>query len=93
MDLNIHTEEVTTVRELEPGTYYVNVGTYRHTNPNRIAGCIRVRTDDPFNSKTIHGSKVASFPSTKVHPVEVIATSFKEADLYQVNFAGEVGDE
>ena len=91
MDLNIHTEEVTTVRELSPGDFYVNVGTYRHTRADRIGGCIRVRTDDPFNSKTIHGSKVVSFPSTKVHPVDVIATSFKEADLYGVNFTGKVG--
>lgn len=88
VDLNIQTETTTTVRELEPGTYYVNVGTYRNTSLNRIAGCIRVKTEDPFNSTTIHGSRVRSFPSEKVHPVEIKATSFKEAEIYGVNFAG-----
>ena len=91
MDLNIHREVTTTVRELEPGDFFIRAGRVRKYGGFKAVQHLRVRTEDPFNSHTIHGSNVRTFPSDKVHPVEIIPTTLKEAEIYGVKISKGAG--
>lgn len=70
IDLDIKTDEPTTVRELEPGQHFITLG---HLRRGKVTPYnVRVRTDDPYNSLTFLGSRVSTFPSERVFPVKVI---------------------
>lgn len=71
IDINVDDRKTTTIRELAPGQWYVRTALFRRHGPKEMVKLVRRRMDDPFISETIFGSKVASFPSDKVHPCEV----------------------
>jgi len=65
--MEIRREEVTTVKELAEGALFITLVSYRRGG--RLIHQIRRRTHDPFNSLTLFGARVSSFPSERVHPV------------------------
>jgi hypothetical protein len=70
-NIEVHNDEVLTVKELEPGRLYITVTSFRRGG--RLVHQIRRRTDDPFRSLTYFGARVSSFPSEKVHPVDELS--------------------
>lgn len=74
-DIDIKTNITTTIRELKPGDHYITLTKWRKHGATNLSHDVLVRTEDPFISLTYFGSKVTSFPSEKVHPVEVLERS------------------
>lgn len=72
MDLNIKTDIVTTVRELEQGDHYITLTQFRKYGARFAVENVKIRTADPFVSKTLLGTTIRSYPSEKVHPVQII---------------------
>lgn len=72
MDILVKSNVVTTVREISEGEYYITLTTLRKYGERGVIENVRKRGKDPFVSTTILGSRVHSYPSEKVHPVELI---------------------
>ena len=71
VDLEIHEDVVTTIRELEPGQYYITTMLMR--KGGKLRYLIRKRGDTPFKATTLFGSRCQSTPSQKVHPVTILS--------------------
>lgn len=74
MNINIFEAKLTTVRELELGEWFITRTRFRHPR-GPIVDNIRKRTSDPFVSLTYYGSKVTTFPSDPVFPLEISVNS------------------
>lgn len=68
-DLEIHDDTITTIREIEPGDWYILVRRLRQGG--KILDGLRQRTENNFKALTIRGSIVIIFPSDRCHPVTI----------------------
>jgi hypothetical protein len=72
MNLKIIKDRVTTIRELSPGTHFIQMGHFRSAiSEEDITYHVRLRTDDPYRSRTLLGTRIRTFPSEKAFAVEV----------------------
>lgn len=71
-DVDIDTTTQTTIRELEPGDYFMPIRLLRRYGVNRMSWTVRKRTDNPFRSETVLGTTINTYPSDRVHPVRLV---------------------
>lgn len=70
VDLEIDEELPMQVRDLEPGQMYIRLGHFISQRED-WHNVIRRRTEDPYRSETVLGSRVIAFPSERVFPVNI----------------------
>jgi len=72
MNIKVNKDIAMTIRELAEGTHFIQVGHFRRASCKEAAVYdVRVRTSDPYRSKTILGTQVRTFPSERAFIVEV----------------------
>lgn len=71
-DVEVNTKVMTTIRDLKDGDYYMPIRLLRRYGTRRMSWSVRRRTEDPFNSETVLGTKIKTYPSDRVHPVTLI---------------------
>ncbi len=74
-DVDISTDVRTTIRELTAGDYYIPIRLLRRHGKWGLIRSVRMRTEDPFKSETVLGTRIKTYPSDKVHPVKFIVNN------------------